>query len=194
MGCIPAAQQPMCSRTCNEISYGHQMAISLHRQELLDGGRTQCLEELMNGSCIQHLGESKRGSEGTGDVKCSYTNVGPEESRRHCEGAINAKWSYGNVEPGINDDKGNHLPTEFVNKQWTAYYMLSLTNKTGYTPVVQWPKRSKMHNKHEPSPQMAVDLHHQEMMSSSGIQQIEGSRGGSCTQQGGGVGNRIHLN
>jgi hypothetical protein len=100
----------------NEISYGHQMAISLHQQELLDGRHIQHLEELMNGSCIQHLGESKRGSEGAGDMKCSYMNVGPEESRQHHEGAINAKQSYGNIEPGINDNKGSRLPTEFVNE------------------------------------------------------------------------------
>jgi hypothetical protein len=72
--------------------------------------------------------------------------------------------------------------------------MPSLTNKTGYTPVVQWPKCSKTRNEHEPGPQMAIDPHHRETMSSSGIQQIEGSRGGSCTQRGRGVGNRIRSN
>jgi hypothetical protein len=41
---------------------------------------------------------------------------------------------------------------------------------------------------------MAIDLHHRVMMSSSCIQWIEGSRGGSCTQQDGGAGNRIHSN
>jgi hypothetical protein len=81
MGCVPAAQQPMRSRTCNEIIYGHQTAVSLHQQEPLDSRHIQCLEESMNRSCIQCPGELKRGSEGTGDAKHSYTNMGPEKSR-----------------------------------------------------------------------------------------------------------------
>jgi hypothetical protein len=51
-----------------------------------------------------------------------------------------------------------------------------------------------MRNEYPYDPQTAVDPHHRETTSSSCIQQIEGSRGGSCTQWGGGVGNGIRLN
>jgi hypothetical protein len=69
-----------------------------------------------------------------------------------------------------------------------VYYTIPDKQKGG-APVTQRPTCSKTCNKHESGPQMAIDLHHRVMMSSACIQWIEGSRGGSCTQQDGGAGN-----
>jgi hypothetical protein len=70
-----------------------------------------------------------------------------------------------------------------------AYYTPSLTNKTGYTPVVQWPKHSTMHKKNPSGPQITADLFQREMASGSHIQCIEVLSRGSCTQCDRGIAN-----
>jgi hypothetical protein len=94
----------------------------------------------------------------------------------------------------VSNDENSHIPKEVVNEQRTVCCTPSLTNITGNSPVSQQPTHSKMCNKYLYDPQTAIDPHHRETMSSSCIQRIEGLRGGSCTQWGGGVGNGIHLN
>jgi hypothetical protein len=92
------------------------------------------------------------------------------------------------------NNENSRIPKEAVNGRRTVCCTPSLTNETGYLPVSQRPTRSKTRNKYPYNPQMAVDPHHRETTSNLCIQRIEGSRGGSCTQRGGGVGNGICLN
>jgi hypothetical protein len=99
-----------------------------------------------------------------------------------------------NVIPGIDDNEVSHLSKEIVNEQWTVHCTPSLTNETGYSPVLQQPTCSTTCKKNPSGPQTTTDLLQRETASSSHIQHIEGLSGGSCTQHDGGIANERHLN
>jgi hypothetical protein len=108
--------------------------------------------------------------------------------------AVYDKCSHMNMAAEVNNDKLQHLSEKVTNRRWMVCITPSLTNKKRGAPVTQGPTCSKTCNEHETGPQMAVDPHHREVMSSSCIQWIEGSRDGSYTQQDGGAGNRRRSN
>jgi hypothetical protein len=103
----------------------------------------------------------------------------PKELRRYHDGVIEMKCSCTNIEQAVSNNKISHLMKK-KSEQWMTHSASSHIKRKVTEPFFQLSMHPKTCNKYPSSPQMAIDLHHRELVSSSYIQRIDGLSGGLC--------------
>jgi hypothetical protein len=134
-GNVPGPQQLMYSQMREQQPNSHQMAVHSFQHKSTVGSSVQVQGEAIQrrsdkmsighqtvdpsfqmkspvDSCIPSCEESKRGQEGAGDTKRSYTNVGPEKSRGQHKDVVHKRRPYVNAVTGVRNDELCRIPNK----------------------------------------------------------------------------------